>query len=102
MKINLTNDISVQQGSVVSKTIVKHDGGNITLFAFDQGQALSEHTAPYDATFHCVSGSFLVTIDSTEHTINKDELIIFPAGKPHSVTALQPSHCLLVMIKSAK
>lgn len=102
MKINLISGITVQQDSVVSKTIVKKEGGNITVFAFDKGQALSEHTAPYDATFHCIAGSFLVTIDSIEHTINKDELIIFPAGKPHSVTALLPSTCLLVMIKSAK
>ncbi len=102
MKINFTDDITVQNDSVVSKTILKNEGGTITLFAFDAGQALSEHTAPFDAMFQCVSGSFTVAINKEEYTINNDELIIFPAGKPHAVTAVLPSKCLLVMIKSAK
>lgn len=102
MKISLLEDIHIQNESVVSKTILKNNGGTITLFAFDAGQALSEHTAPFDALFHCVSGSFTVSINSVVHTISRDELIILPAGLPHAVTAVQPSKCLLVMIKNVR
>lgn len=102
MKINLTTDIVYQADSIVSKTIMKNDGGNITLFAFDTRQGLSEHTAPFDATFYCVDGKFKVTVGTEEHEIAKEDLLILPANIPHSVTALTPAKCLLVMIKVRK
>jgi len=102
MKTNLTTDLSYQNGSIVSKTILKNDGGNITLFAFDAGQALSEHTAPFDALLLCSDGNLIVTIDAAEHTLHRDEFIILPAGIPHAVHAIDRSKFLLVMIKTPK
>ncbi len=102
MKINLSTDINYQSNAIVSKTILKNDGGNITLFAFDTEQGLSEHASPFDAAFHCVDGKFKVTIGKEEHELVKDELIIFPADISHAVSALTPAKCLLVMIKGKK
>lgn len=102
MKLNITTDISYQSDSIVSKTILKNDGGNITLFAFDKGQALSEHTAPFDAMFICMDGNFRVTIGKDEHSLKKDNLLILPANIPHAVHANEPSKCLLTMIKAKK
>jgi len=102
MKINLSTDVTYQSDSIVSKTILKNDGGNITLFAFDTQQGLSEHTAPFDATFYCVDGKFRVTVGKDEHEITKEDLIILPANIPHAVVALTPAKCLLVMIKVKK
>lgn len=102
MRINTNADIHIQQDAVVSKTILKNDGGTVTLFAFDGGQTLSEHTAPFDALFHCLDGDFLVTIDNEKHQLKKDEILLLPASIPHSVIAVTPSKCLLIMIKSKK
>jgi len=100
MKINLLTDITYQSGAIVSKTIVKNDGGNFTLFAFDKEQSLSEHTAPFDAIFFCCEGKFRVTIDSQEHIISGNELIVLPANIPHGVIAEEQSKCFLTMIKT--
>ena len=102
MKINLTQDITNQKDSIVSKTILKNDGGNVTLFAFDKGQALSEHTAPFDALFFCVDGNFSIIIGKDIHTLSSNELILLPANIPHAVTAVIPSKCMLTMIKVNK
>ncbi|MEW5799064.1 MAG: cupin domain-containing protein [Bacteroidota bacterium] len=100
MKINLTKDITNQKDSIVSKTILKNDGGNVTLFAFDKGQALSEHTAPFDALFFCVEGNFSISIGKETHIVSDGELILLPANIPHAVLAESSSKCLLVMIKT--
>lgn len=102
MKINLLNDIAFQKDSIVSKSILKNEGGTVTLFAFDRNQSLSKHSAPFDALFQCVEGKFTVTIDSETHSIKKDELILLPANIPHSVVAEEASKCVLVMIKVNK
>ncbi len=102
MKINFLNDITYQKDSVVSKSILKNDGGTITLFAFDGNQSLSKHSAPFDALFQCIEGNFTVTIGNEIHSLIKDELILFPANIPHSVLAVESSKCLLVMIKVNK
>jgi quercetin dioxygenase-like cupin family protein len=99
MKTNLTTDLTYQNDSIVSKTILKNEGGNITLFSFDAGQALSEHTAPFDALLSCFDGNLVVTIDTVKHSLKRDDLIILPAGIPHAVYAVEPSKCMLVMIK---
>lgn len=99
MKINLSNDLHYQTDSIVSKTILKNDGGNITLFAFDKGQTLSEHTAPFDAMFYCVEGRFTVSIGKDQHGVSAGDLIILPAHIPHAVNADDPSKCMLTMIK---
>lgn len=102
MKINLTSDILNQKDSIVSKTILKNDGGNVTLFAFDKGQSLSAHTAPFDALFFCAEGTFSISIGSDVHTVLSGELILLPANVPHAVHAAIPSKCMLIMIKAAK
>ncbi len=102
MKIDLIHDIQYQKDSIVSKTILKNDGGNVTLFAFDKGQSLSEHTAPFDALFTSVEGNFNIIIDKEQHSLISNELIILPANIPHAVHAVVPSKCLLTMIKVRK
>lgn len=102
MKINLKSDIQFQTDSIVSKSILKNDGGNVTLFAFDTGQSLSEHTAPFDAIFVCVEGNFIIMIGKEQHTLGSNELIILPANIPHAVNAVVPSKCMLTMIKVSK
>lgn len=102
MKTNLSNDLTYQKDSIISKTILKNEGGNITLFAFDSGQALSEHTAPFDALLLCSDGNLNVMIAADEHSLHRDDLIILPAGIPHAVKAVEPSKCMLVMIKTPK
>jgi quercetin dioxygenase-like cupin family protein len=102
MKINFLDDIAYQKGSVVSKSILKNDGGTVTLFAFDSKQELSKHSTPFDALFQCVEGFFSITIANETHSIKKDELILLPANIPHSVVAEESSKCLLIMIKVNK
>ncbi len=102
MKTNLFKDITIQKDAIVSKTILKNDGGTVTLFAFDSHQSLSKHSAPFDALFQCVDGKFTITIDTNVQSLIKDELILLPANIPHSVEAEEPSKCLLTMIKVVK
>ena len=91
--------IDYQKGSVVSKTIIDKKQGTVTLFAFDKGQGLSEHTVPFDAITYIITGSAEITIDGSSNQVNKGELIIMPADKPHSLKALEKFKMLLIMIK---
>lgn len=89
-----------QPGSVVSRTLIDKQIGTVTLFAFDQGQGLSEHTAPYDAFVQVLDGSAVITIAGTLHTVTAGQMIIMPANQPHSLRAEQPFKMLLVMIRA--
>ena len=89
-----------QEGAVVSRTVVERGTGTVTLFAFDKGQGLSEHTAPFDALVYIVDGEAVVTISDKEHNIKSGEIIIMPADKPHSLRAEERFKMLLVMIRS--
>ncbi len=86
--------------SIVSKTIVDRPAGSITLFAFDRGQKLSEHSAPYDAVVQIVDGKGRLTIGGQDKDVAAGELIIMPANVPHAVTALEPFKMLLTMIRA--
>lgn len=97
---NLGKLIDFQKGSVVSKEILNKPSGTITLFAFDQGQGLSEHTAPYDAFVLAVEGSAEITVAGSMNIIKSGESILMPANSPHSLKALKPFKMLLTMIKS--
>ncbi|MDD3089134.1 MAG: cupin domain-containing protein [Candidatus Omnitrophica bacterium] len=88
-----------QKDAIVSREIVKKDAGTVTLFAFDKGQGLSEHTAPYDALIYVVDGRADIRISGRLSIVKKGEMIIMPAGKPHSVTAIAKFKMLLVMIR---
>ena len=85
--------------SIVSKTILDKPVGTITLFAFDAGQKLSEHTSPYDAVVQVLDGSALITIDGKDIVVKGGNLIIMPANIPHAVTAEEKFKMLLTMIR---
>jgi quercetin dioxygenase-like cupin family protein len=95
----LSETIDIAQGGIVSKQILKNSSGNITLFAFDKGQGLSEHTAPFDAMVEVIEGRADVTIGGETHDLGPGEVVIMPANIPHALTAAQPFKMLLVMIK---
>ena len=97
---NLENLIAYQKDSVVSKTIIKKQTGTVTLFAFDKGQGLSEHTAPFEAIVYLVDGEAEITVAGKVHLVRQGEIIILPANVPHALTAISPFKMLLTMIKS--
>ncbi len=100
--LNLDAMVSYQDGSVVSKEIIKKQTGTVTLFAFDEGQGLSEHTAPFDALVTIVDGEAEITISGKPCIVKKGEMIIMPANEPHALKAVEKFKMLLVMIKSAQ
>jgi quercetin dioxygenase-like cupin family protein len=91
---------SYQDGAVVSRTLLKRGGGTVTLFAFDEGQALSEHTAPFDAVAHVLEGEADITIAGTALTVAAGEMVLMPANQTHAVTARTRFKMLLTMIRS--
>ncbi len=97
--LKLSEMVSYQEGSVVSRQITKADAGNVTLFAFDVGQELSEHTAPFDALAHILEGEAEIWISGKPHTLNSGEAIILPANETHAVKATQRFKMLLTMIR---
>ena len=78
--------IGYQEGAVVSRTLLKRAGGTITLFAFEEGQSLSEHTAPFDAVAHVLEGEADITIAGTAVTVPAGEMVLMPANQPHAVS----------------
>ena len=98
--LRLAELIDFQEGSVVSREIMKKQTGTVTLFAFAKGQGLSEHTPPFDAAVHVLDGVAAVTISGTAHTVEAGDLIVMPAGEPHSLKAPARFKMLLIMIRS--
>lgn len=96
---NLKESVSYSKDSVVSKIILKNDAGNLTLFAFDRGQNLSEHTAPFDAIIEVIEGKVKATIDRKEQLLDEGDFIIMPANIPHALEAVTQFKMLLVMIR---
>lgn len=97
---NINQTIQFQEGSIVSKEIVNKPAGTITLFAFDKGQGLSEHTAPYDALVIITEGAAEITVSGVKHKVNTGEIILIPATKPHVLKAIEQFKMILIMIKS--
>ena len=97
--LNLSELIEYQEGSVVSREIIAKKTGTVTLFAFDLGQGLSEHTTPFDATVFCLEGEVVVTISGKPILVKKDEMVIMPADQPHSLKANSKFKMLLIMIR---
>jgi quercetin dioxygenase-like cupin family protein len=91
--------VTYQAGSVVSRQIMKVDAGNVTLFAFDKDQELSEHTAPFDALLHVLEGEAEIKISGKPYHLKAGDVIIMPADEPHAVLALQRFKMLLTMIR---
>jgi len=98
---NLNQAINYQNGAVVSKEIVKQSGGTVTLFAFDQDQGLSEHTAPFSALAIIIDGTAEITVAGDIHLVKTGEMLLMPAGKPHALKANQAFKMMLVMIKES-
>ncbi|MDF7826283.1 cupin domain-containing protein [Pontiellaceae bacterium B12227] len=99
--LDLKNEISYADGAVISKILLKKEVGNITLFSFDKGQGLSEHTSPYDAVVQVVEGKGSFIVDGEMKTVEEGGMIIMPANIPHDVQAAeQPFKMLLTMIRS--
>ena len=98
--LNLADLIDYQQASVVSRMIIKKPSGNVTIFAFDKGQGLSEHTAPFDALVNIIDGQAEVFISGKLFSLKNGQSIIMPANQPHSLKAKEKFKMALVMIKS--
>ena len=96
---DLADLVNYQDGSIVSREILKKPAGSLTVFAFDKGQGLSEHTAPFDAIVYILDGEAEIKIAGEIFKVKKGEFIIMPAGKPHSLKAEQKFKMLLIMIK---
>ena len=92
--------VSYQEGSIISRTIIDKDAGTLTLFAFDEGQGLSEHTAPFDALVYLLDGEAEVTISGKSTNLIEGQMIIMPAHQPHALRAIKRFKMMLVMIKS--
>lgn len=92
--------IDYQDGSIVSRQLAKTPGGSVTVFAFDKGEGLSEHTTPHDALLQVVDGVALIHIAGSPHLVGEGQIIQLPGGVPHAVQAEQPFKMLLVMIRS--
>ena len=97
---DVKNEVKYADNSVVSNTLINKAGGTVTLFAFDAGQGLSEHTAPFDALVQIVDGSADISIGGEVHKVKSGEFVIMPAGIPHSLKAAEKFKMLLVMIKN--
>jgi quercetin dioxygenase-like cupin family protein len=92
--------VGYQEGAVVSRTLINQKTGTVTLFAFDAGQELSEHTAPYDALVQTLDGETEITISGQPYQLQAGDLIIMPAHQPHAVKALTKFKMMLTMIRS--
>ncbi len=99
--VELSRLVDYQTGSVVSRTLVDRSTGTVTLFAFDAGQALSEHTAPFDALVHVLEGEVEVTLAGQAHRLGEGQAVIMPAHVPHALKALRPLKFLLTMIRES-
>lgn len=97
--VRLVDLIDYMSGSVVSRTIIDKETGTVTLFAFDDGQGLSEHTAPFDALVYTLDGEVEVTISGKIVQLKKGEMVIMPANKPHALKAIKRFKMLLTMIR---
>jgi quercetin dioxygenase-like cupin family protein len=100
-EVKRINDlVSYEDGAVVSRIVIKRDTGNVTLFAFDAAQELSEYTSAYDALIQAVEGQGEVTVAGKSHRLRAEDMIIMPAHQPHAVKAVSRFKMLLTMIRS--
>lgn len=97
---SLIDFVSYQEASVVSKTLIEKKAGTVTLFAFDKGQGLSEHTAPFDAMVCVLDGVAEIAIAGNPITVRQGEMLIMPANKPHALKAVERFKMMLIMIRS--
>jgi len=97
---HLAELVAYQEGAVVSRSLIHKKTGTITLFAFDQGQSLSEHTAPFDATLFALDGEADIVVSGKPFRLQAGEIVILPANEPHALSAVKKFKMLLTMIRS--
>jgi quercetin dioxygenase-like cupin family protein len=98
--VRVADLVNYQDGAVVSRTLVKRTTGTVTLFAFDEGQGLSEHTTPFDAVAHVIEGEAIITISGTPLRTTAGESVLMPANQPHALKAVTRFKMLLTMIRT--
>ena len=98
--INVEDLLDYQEGAVVSREIIRKETGTVTIFAFDKGEGLSEHTAPFDAMVQIIDGKAEITISGKKNTLERGDMIIMPADEPHALHALEQYKMILTMIRS--
>ncbi|MFW9827938.1 MAG: cupin domain-containing protein [Candidatus Thorarchaeota archaeon] len=98
--LSLGSLLDYQEGSVVSRALINKDVGTVTLFSFDKGESLSEHTAPFDALVYVFDGKAEISISGEKFLLSKGNMIIMPANEPHALKALEKFKMMLIMIKS--
>ena len=98
--IDLADHVQYAEGSVVSKTLMNKETGTLTLFAFDAGQGLSEHTTPFDAVVEVIDGQAEITIGGNTVAVKKGQMVVMPADVPHALDAKEKFKMLLIMIRS--
>ncbi len=101
-KVNVSKPaelLDYQEASVVSRTLIDRESGTVTLFAFDRGQGLSEHTAPFDAMVQIIDGRAEITISGTAYNLEKGDMMIMPANEPHALKAVEKYKMILTMIR---
>lgn len=92
--------LNYQEGAVVSRTLIDKKVGTLTIFSFDVGQGLSEHTAPYDATVMVIEGEVEITVSGRKNILVEGQMMIMPANEPHALHALKPFKMMLIMIRA--
>lgn len=97
--VRVSGLLDYQAGSVVSRTLIKKPTGTLTLFAFDKGEGLSEHSTPHDAVVELLDGTAEITIGGVPHRVSAGEGLLLPAGVPHALSAVTPFKMLLIMIR---
>jgi len=98
--LDLENMLNYQEGSIVSRSLINKDIGTVTLFSFDQGEGLSEHTAPFDAIVYVFDGEAEIIISQNKHILTKGQMILMPANEPHALKALKKFKMMLIMVKA--
>lgn len=98
--LNLNSLLDYQEGSVVSRALINKDVGTVTLFSFDKGESLSEHTAPFDALVYIFNGEAEIIISKEKFNLKSGQMIIMPANEPHALKAIEKFKMMLIMIKS--
>lgn len=92
--------VQYQEGSIVSRTLVERETGTVTVFAFDEGQGLSEHTAPFDALVQVIDGEVEIIISNEKYNLEEGDMIIMPANEPHALNAVKRFKMILTMIRA--
>jgi quercetin dioxygenase-like cupin family protein len=98
--LNLNSLLDYQEGSVVSRALINKDVGTVTLFSFDKGENLSEHTAPFDALVYIFNGEAEIIISKEKFILKSGQMIIMPANEPHALKAIEKFKMMLIMVKA--